>query len=141
MESGCRTLGNFALPHLFELELDSVATGFDYYLLQGSVHNSLSVSYTCPALVKFRMIDLDMGYILDFHFKNQGAVPDNYCYSPGQAIDIAAGYWTNLGEIGLIGTVHEHRPRSRNCIDLEIDCDLVDSLGCNHSHNLDSLDN
>ena len=81
MEPECKTLGNFALPHLFELELDSVATEFDYCSLQGSVHNSLSVSYTCPALARFQMTDLGTDYIRDFHFDNQDDVPDNYYYN------------------------------------------------------------
>ena len=142
MEPECKTLENFALPHLFGLELDSVATEFDYYSLQGSVHNSLSVSYTCSALARFQTTDLGMDYIHDYHFDNLGgSYQERRYYNPEQAIGIAADYLTNLDEIVLIWSVHELRQRSRNCIDLEIDCDLVDNLGCNCSHNRDFLDN
>ena len=78
------------------------------------------------------MTDLDTDYIRDCHSDNQDVVPDNYYCNLEQAIGIAADY-SSLNEIVLIWSVHEQRPRSRNCIDLEIDCDLVDNLDCNYS--------
>ena len=93
------------------------------------------------------MIDLDTDYTRDCHFDNQGVVPDNHYCNLEQAIDIAADY-SILDEIVLTWSVHEHRQRSRNCTDLEIDCDLVDNLDCNYSvrdygnnYCLDFLDN
>ena len=133
----CKALENFALSHLSELELDFVATEFDYCLSQDfDSHNFPLGSYTCPVLVRFQMTDLDTDYIRDFHFDNQDGVPDNYCYDLVRAIDIAADCSSIPNEIVLIWSADA----AHNCIDLEIDYDLGDSLDYNCFHNPDFLD-
>ena len=89
------------------------------------------------------MTDLDTDYIRDYHFDNRGVVPDNHCHNLGRVIGIVAGCLTNLYEIVLIENVDV----VRSYIDLEIDYDLVDNLGCSYpdrdygsNYCLDSLD-
>ena len=111
-----------------------MATGLDYYSLREfDSHSFLAKNCICPVTVRFLMIDLDMDYTHDYRLDNQNGVLGNRDYNLSQAIDIVADYLIVPngqiihGGIVLIESVLEHRPRSRNCIDREIDFDLVDS--------------